>query len=552
MAAGLRRTESPSEQTPLIAPSTIEDNGTDTPVSLARGLAIVSLMGLLIFIQTTNMSMMTTAQSEIATDLDAFAEATWFTSAYLIAMSSVTPLAGRLSLIFTPRVFVFFSSLVLSLGLFITALARNITVFLLGRAVSGCGCGGLMSTSIILVLDLASKRRRGLCFGMINSGYTIGVASGAVLAGLLTPAYGWRCIFWVQAPVALVLAPLLFMAIPSHPHRSSNHGGTRSLLQNLARIDYGGALALTLAVVLLLSGLASSKISTIRVILSLVSLVAFLIIESEFAAEPIVPLSVLKTRSVLLTCSASMGLMVARWGVLFYAPVYAMAVRGWSPASAGLILVPTNAGFGLGGLLVGWIHIRKAGSYYISCLLVFFLFASSTFLLSVLSTPTSSTIAYVSAIFINGIFAGAMSNYSMSHVLHLTSPHVNYIVTSLLAMSRSFAGSFGSAIGGGLFYRQLKIFLETGFTGHDELIRKLLGSPALVSGLTGPEKEVAVQSYEHAVRMLFLAGSILALAATVFQAGTGWHSHEAVEKEVEEILEDEDLEGLVEEGRGGD
>lgn len=91
---------------------------------------------------------------------------------------------------------------------------------------------------------------------------------------------------------------------------------------------------------------------------------AFLIIESEFAAEPIVPLSVLKTRSVLLTCSASMGLMVARWGVLFYAPVYAMAVRGWSPASAGLILVPTNAGFGLGGLLVGWIHIRKAGSYY--------------------------------------------------------------------------------------------------------------------------------------------------------------------------------------------
>lgn len=115
----------------------------------------------------------------------------WLTCGTKIAMSSVTPLAGRLSLIFTPRVFVFFSSLVLSLGLFITALARNITVFLLGRAVSGCGCGGLMSTSIILVLDLASKRRRGLCFGMINSGYTIGVASGAVLAGLLTPAYGW-------------------------------------------------------------------------------------------------------------------------------------------------------------------------------------------------------------------------------------------------------------------------------------------------------------------------------------------------------------------------
>lgn len=57
--------------------------------------------------------------------------------------------------------------------------------------------------------------------------------------------------------------------------------------------------------------------------------------------------------------------MMARWSVLFYTPVYAMAVRGWSPASAGLVLVPTNAGFGLGGLLVGWLHIRKTTSYYV-------------------------------------------------------------------------------------------------------------------------------------------------------------------------------------------
>lgn len=65
-----------------------------------------------------------------------------------------------------------------------------------------------------------------------------------------------------------------------------------------------------------------------------------------------------------MTCLAGLGLMMARWAVLFYTPVYAMAVRGWSPASAGLILVPTNAGFGTGGLLVGWLHIRKSTSYY--------------------------------------------------------------------------------------------------------------------------------------------------------------------------------------------
>lgn len=117
-------------------------------------------------------------------------------------------------------------------------------------------------------------------------------------------------------------------------------------------------------------------------------------------------------------------------------------------------------------------------------------------------------------------------NYTLAHLLHLTSPHVHYIVTSLVAMSRGFAGSFGSAVGGGLFSRELKRALETGFSRHglfarDELIRKLLGSPALVMNLTGTEKEVAIHSYQKAVQRLFLAGGALALATTIVQAGTG-------------------------------
>lgn len=108
-----------------------------------------------------------------------------------IAMSSMTPLAGRLSQIFTARNYVVFSSTLLSVGLFITAAARSLPMFLLGRAVSGCGSGGLMSTCIILVLDLTSKRRRGLFVGLINAGVTTGVSSGAVLAGLLTQTFGW-------------------------------------------------------------------------------------------------------------------------------------------------------------------------------------------------------------------------------------------------------------------------------------------------------------------------------------------------------------------------
>ncbi|KAJ5861894.1 uncharacterized protein N7529_009204 [Penicillium soppii] len=526
-----QRPASLSEETPLITanPQYSQDEETQKGVSFSRGLLVLIFMGLLIFIQATNMSMMTTAQSDIAAEFDAFAEASWFTSAYLIAMSSITPLAGRFSQIFTPRIYVIFSTTVLSIGLFISAAAPNLRTFLVGRAITGCGSGGLMSTSIILVLEMASKKRRGLCIGLINCGYTTGVASGAVLAGLITPTLGWRVIFWMQAPVALLLGPLLFLTIPKPSGDTARPFEMQQLLHSLARVDYAGAITLTISVVLFLTSLASAEIILWPILVSLVFLITFLVVEFQWTTEPIIPVKVLKARSVLMTCLAGLGLMMARWSVLFFTPVYAMAVRGWSPASAGLILVPTNVGFGLGGLLVGWLHIRQTGSYYCSCLIIFVCFALATLGLSFMSTTDSPVVIYIGTTFLNGLFSGALMNYTLSHLLHLTNPDVHYIITALVAMSRGFAGSFGSAVGGGFFARVLKSSLETGFTSHNlpqqpELVRKLLGSPTLVTHLVGAERLVAIESYTHAVRMLFLAGSIVALGATVVQAGVGWTS----------------------------
>lgn len=106
-----------------------------------------------------------------------------------------------------------------------------------------------------------------------------------------------------------------------------------------------------------------------------------------------------------------------------------------------------------------------------------------------------------------------------------------------MATFRGFAGSFGSAIGGGLFSRVLKRSVEAGLAAHGirdaELVRRLLGSPALVNSLTGLEQQVAVHGYEDAVRTLFLAGSVLALGMMLLQAGTGWRAAEGTKDDDE-------------------
>lgn len=55
----------------------------------------------------------------------------------------------------------------------------------------GTGAAGNFPIGIIAIVSLTKIERRGLFMGMMNAGFTAGIAFGAVLAGLLEPAVGW-------------------------------------------------------------------------------------------------------------------------------------------------------------------------------------------------------------------------------------------------------------------------------------------------------------------------------------------------------------------------
>lgn len=284
---------------------------------------------------------------------------------------------------------------------------------------------------------------------------------------------------------------------------------------------------MTTTIVLFLLGLSGPKILFTPLILSALALPVFVLNEAYVAKDPVIPIAVLRSRGTLLTCLATTGFMMARWGILFYTPVYALAVRGWAPAVAGSILIPTNAGFASGGILAGVFHIKRTGSFYSHTVIAMALFPLTMAALAFISTANSPWWLYVLMVFLNGLVTGATTNYALVHLLHLTLPEVHPIVISLLATFRGFSGSFGSAIGGGYFVRVLHRSLSHGFAKaglkhRDELIRRLLGSPALVGRLEGTERAVAVRGYEDALKALFLAAVGLSIIVVAAQAGTGW------------------------------
>ncbi len=342
------------------------------------------------------------------------------------------------------------------------------------------------------------------------------------------------------------------LSIPSFPVQSES-AKNKTTLQKLAGLDYAGAASLTVTIVLFLYGL-SGTIQPLPILLSLIALPVFLFVESR-ASDPVIPLSVLKSRGVLLSCFSQLGFMAARWTVLFYAPIFALAVRGLPPAIAGSALIPTNVGFGLGGLAVGALHIRRAGSFWLPALISLALFSTAIFALAFVSNAAALAGVYIAVVFLNGLCTGAALNYTMAHLLHLSSPDMHFITTSLLSTFRGFAGSFGTAIGGGVFNRTLRDALTAGFErldgggaldkAREKLIAVLVGAPAAVwkeGVLNVAERQIAVAGYERALSVLYLSAAAACVLVLVLQAGTGWTAP-AEEKEDADEFEEAVAEG---------
>jgi len=99
-----------------------------------------------------------------------------------------------------------------SLMTVLTGLAPNYLFFVVCRAMYGIGMGGYWGIGASYAMESSPPRFRGLLSGVIQGGYPMGYLLAAVAMQTLTPAFGWRSVFFVGAPVALFIVALTLFA----------------------------------------------------------------------------------------------------------------------------------------------------------------------------------------------------------------------------------------------------------------------------------------------------------------------------------------------------
>jgi len=168
-----------------------------------------------VFLAPLNSTMIAVALPNIMLDFDAgISRAGWLITAYLIAMASLQPLAGKLGDSFGHRTMVLSGLSVFGLVSIGAALAPSLAVLLVFRVLQAVSAALIVPNGFALLRKILPAHRRGAGFGLMGAGIAVAAALGPPLGGILVETAGWRAIFYVNL---LLVFPALLIGLKHLP-----------------------------------------------------------------------------------------------------------------------------------------------------------------------------------------------------------------------------------------------------------------------------------------------------------------------------------------------
>ena len=208
--------------------------------------------------------------------------------------------------------------------------AQSGTWLIATRVIQGSGGAMLGSTSLAILSSAYGPGERGKALGINAASLYSGLSLGPVVGGLLTQSLGWRGVFLVQIPLAMVLLAAAYFRLP-----------TLKPTSRLVAFDWKGLGAYAIFLVGIMYGLTELPEVTGYVFLATGALGFILLIHVEKGNEnPLVDIALFRSNiGFALSNAAAFLNYAAIHAAGFLLSLYLQIVTGLSPRYAGLVLV---------------------------------------------------------------------------------------------------------------------------------------------------------------------------------------------------------------------
>ncbi len=299
----------------------------------SAGLLAATILGSsMVFIDGTVVNV---ALPALQTNLKAnVVDVQWVIEAYALFLAALLLTGGSLGDHFGRKRIYVIGVAIFTLASIWCGLAPNINQLILARAAQGVGGALLVPGSLAIISNSFNEDERGRAIGTWSGFTAITAAVGPVLGGWLIENVSWRAVFFINAPLAIIVLALVFLYVPESRDEESRG------------LDWVGAALATISLGAIVFGLIESSrlgFSHPAIIAALggglVALVIFLLIEAR-KQNPMLPLAMFRSRNFSGANLLTLFLYTALSGALFFLPLNLIQVQGYKATAAGAALLP--------------------------------------------------------------------------------------------------------------------------------------------------------------------------------------------------------------------
>ncbi|MGH2802468.1 MAG: MDR family MFS transporter [Thermoleophilaceae bacterium] len=424
-------------------------------------------------------TMLATGLPVIAGELGQVSDVSWVVVAYVVAAAAATPLWGKLGDRVGRKRMLELALLGFVAASALCGAAQDITQLIVLRLVQGIAAGGLMALAMAAVGDLVSPRERGRYQGYIAATFAAATVVGPLLGGALVEGPGWRWVFYVNLPVGVVALVGLRRRLPAAPVEPPDRP-----LDGLGALLLAGATStLMLACV--------QEAGRLALVAATLALAAALVLRERRAADPIVPLAMLRTRTVALVSSALFLATAALFAITVFVPLFLQTTTGATPTEAGLLLVPAMLGITVSTTLSGRAIARTGRYKRFPVAGLALMTAALTALAIVAAAPSRVSIGIALGVF--GLGFGMVTQVLVTAVQNAVERRELGVATATAGFFRALGGAVGAAVLGAVFAAHAGASVTEGGAGLAGVVRDdVVGGVQAVFAIAAPIAALAL------------------------------------------------------------
>ncbi|MFI9507487.1 MFS transporter [Nocardia sp. NPDC052566] len=252
----------------------------------------------------------------------------WTLNGYTLTLASFILLGGSLGDKLGRRKVFVWGTIGFAIASVLCGAAVNIEMLVLARVLQGVAGAMLTPGSLALISSSIDARDQGSAIGLWSGFGGVAGAIGPFLGGWLIELAGWRSIFFINVPLAVIVVLVALRHVPeSHDPNAS------------ARLDIPGAFVVAVALGALTFGLIDEM--PLLVLAGVLLLAVFVVIERR-SDHPLVPPALFRSRVFTAANLVTLAVYAALGGVFFLLILELQLVAGYSPLRSGVATIPVT------------------------------------------------------------------------------------------------------------------------------------------------------------------------------------------------------------------